>query len=162
TPFGYGLVKLDKDSNLIWAYAGNAHHDLDVADDGTIYTLAQTILKKAPAGLEFLPSPLIADSLVILSADGRELDSIPLLEAFRDSPYSLLVFDPATKPGTLSPVDGKGDLGHANSVRVLSKALANKFPLFKPGHVLISMRSHHLLAVVDPQSHSVVWAARGI
>src|SRR5262249_2147899 len=43
TPYGYGLVKLDKDSKLLWAYANNAHHDLDVGDDGTIYTLTQKL-----------------------------------------------------------------------------------------------------------------------
>src|SRR5207248_2891560 len=39
TPYGYGLVKLDKDSKLLWAYPGRVHHDLDVSEDGTIYTL---------------------------------------------------------------------------------------------------------------------------
>src|SRR5205823_6029236 len=43
TPYGYGLVKLDKDSKLLWAYANNVHHDVDVGEDGTIYTLAQQI-----------------------------------------------------------------------------------------------------------------------
>jgi hypothetical protein len=33
---GYGLVKLDKDSNVIWKYADKIHHDLDIGEDGTI------------------------------------------------------------------------------------------------------------------------------
>jgi hypothetical protein len=94
TPYGYGLVKIDKDSRLLWAYAGRTHHDVEVGEDGTIYTLGQTLLSHPPAGLEFLPSPIIAESVVILSPDGKERDSIPLLEAFRDSPYAALVFDP--------------------------------------------------------------------
>ena len=32
---GYGLVKLDKDSRVLWKYAANCHHDLDVGEDGT-------------------------------------------------------------------------------------------------------------------------------
>src|SRR5262249_36811864 len=89
TPYGYGLVKLDKDSKLLWAYPGRVHHDLDVGEDGTIYTLTQKLESKAPAGLEYLPTPYIADSLVVLSPEGRELDNIPLLEAFANSPYAL-------------------------------------------------------------------------
>ena len=36
---GFGMIKIDKDSDLLWAYDGGSHHDLFVADDGLIYTL---------------------------------------------------------------------------------------------------------------------------
>src|SRR5581483_3483288 len=91
TPYGYGLIKLDKDSHLLWAYAGNVHHDVDVGEDGTIYTLGQKLVSTPPPGLESLPCPLIADSLVVLGSDGRERQTIPILEAFRDSPYAGLL-----------------------------------------------------------------------
>lgn len=31
TPFGGGLIKIDKDSHLIWKYPGNVHHNVDIA-----------------------------------------------------------------------------------------------------------------------------------
>src|SRR5579871_5039719 len=31
---GYGIVKLDKNSRVLWKYAENCHHDIDVAEDG--------------------------------------------------------------------------------------------------------------------------------
>src|SRR5581483_8810123 len=34
TPCGYGLVKLDKDSRLLWKYEDRVHHDLDVDESG--------------------------------------------------------------------------------------------------------------------------------
>src|SRR3546814_13193077 len=37
TPWGYGMVKLDKDSNVIWSYLGQTHHDFDMGADGRIY-----------------------------------------------------------------------------------------------------------------------------
>jgi hypothetical protein len=186
TPYGYGLVKLDKDSKLLWAYSGNVHHDIDVAEDGKLYTLSQKIESKPPAGLEFLPTPYIADFLLVLSPEGRELDKIPILDVFRDSPYALMlalitegaapvaIAPPAgvtaatPAPGTILPpgpstqLTWKGDFIHANSVKVLSRALAPKFPLFKPGQVLISLRNLDTVAVVDTHARSVVWAARGI
>jgi hypothetical protein len=185
TPYGYGLVKLNKDSQLIWAYSGHAHHDVDVDEDGTIYTLSQQLESKAPAGLDYFPTPYIADSLVVLSADGRELDQIPIAESFRDSAYALLLsvsitereapferpdFDPSSdsvepqrvKNERLQANKLKGDLLHANSVKVLSRTLERKFPLFKAGQVLISLRNTHTIAVLDRHEHSVVWAARGI
>jgi len=185
TPYGYGLVKLNKDSQLLWAYAGNVHHDIDVAEDGTLYTLSQKIESKPPEGMEFLPSPYIADSLVVLSPEGREVKNIPIVEAFRNSPYARMAAliiggssplaispPPGVRPPptlvALSPVGPsgqltwKGDFLHANSVKVLSRALAPKFPLFKAGQVLISLRNLDALAVVDTRLRSVVWAAQGI
>lgn len=38
-PWGYGLFKLDKDSNLLWKYLEQTHHDLNLLDDGRIVTL---------------------------------------------------------------------------------------------------------------------------
>src|SRR5262249_7472988 len=54
-----------------------------------------------------------------------------------------------------------GDILHTNSVRVLSRALAAKFPQFKPGQVLLSLRTPGVLAVLDVRTRSIVWAARG-
>jgi hypothetical protein len=45
---------------------------------------------------------------------------------------------------------------------VLSRAYAAKFPLFKAGQVLLSMRNLDTLAVVDRTTRSVVWSAPGI
>src|SRR5262249_41364673 len=39
TPYGFGLAKLDKYSRVLWTFADNVHHDVDVGDDGRIYTL---------------------------------------------------------------------------------------------------------------------------
>jgi hypothetical protein len=53
------------------------------------------------------------------------------------------------------------DVFHTNAVKVLSRALAPKFPLFKAGQLLVSPRHLDALAVLDPDSGKVVWAARG-
>jgi hypothetical protein len=187
TPYGYGLVKLDKDSRLLWSYAGNVHHDVDVGADGTIYTLGQKLALEPPRGLETLPSPLIAESVLVLSPEGKEREEIPILEAFRDSPYANLLLAaldfpsekvrapddfkdttvganriqvrrrPLTRPALL-----RGDVVHVNSVRVISPKLAPKFPLFRPGQLLISLRSPNVIAILDIPSRRIVWAARGV
>jgi hypothetical protein len=167
----------------LWAYPGRVHHDIDVAEDGTLYTLSQKLERTLPAGLESLPNPYIADSLVVLAPDGSELANIPILDMFVNSPYALMLAlstdglapvslspqssvtpppDASAAQGSLAELLGKGDFIHANSVRVLSRALAPKFSLFKPGQVLISLRNLDTVAVVDTSTRSVVWAAKGI
>ncbi len=159
TPYGYGLVKLNKESKLLWAYANNVHHDVDVGADGTIYTLSHRIVTRAPAGLEFLDPPYLADSLVVLSPDGRELQTVPIAEAFADSAYALTLTARSKEP--VGPVR-EADPIHANGIRVLNPTLAAKFPLFKPGQVLVSVRSLDTVAVLDRDARRVVWAARGV
>jgi hypothetical protein len=173
TPCGYGLVKLNKDSKLLWKYEGRVHHDLDVDENGRIYVLTQEVKRKAPSGLEYLPTPYVADTLVVLSPDGQEVASVPIEEAIRDSAYSLLLStaiaeqavpkDPAHFTSSFEALlqPSKGDLFHTNSVKVLTQARAGKFPLFRAGQVLVSLRSLHAIAVLDVGKRSVVWAALG-
>jgi hypothetical protein len=165
TPYGYGLVKVDKDSRLLWSYAGNVHHDVDVGEDGTIYTLGQKLAVEPPRGLDALAGPLITESVIVLSPEGRLRAEVPLLEAFRDSPFSpflLAALDVFPDRSVRSAPAVKGDVLHVNSVRVLGRQLAAKFPLFRPGQVLISLRALNTLAVLDIPTRRIVWAARGV
>jgi hypothetical protein len=155
TPYGYGLAKLDKDSRVVWTYSANVHHAVDVGADGTIYVLTQHYARKMPRGLELVPTPSLVDDLVLLSPEGKELRTIPLLEALRDSPFAVLLASHGPREGQ------EWDFLHANGVEVLTPALATHYPLFKAGQVLVSFRELDALAVVDPESRSVVWAARG-
>ena len=140
---------------------------------GTIYTLTHQLKDKAPAGLDYLPTPYVADSLLVLSPSGQKVTSIPIEEAIRDSAYSLLLStgiaeqaipkDPTRLASSFEALlePAKGDLFHANSVKVLTQMRADKFPLFRAGQVLISLRSLHCLAVLDVGKRAAVWAARG-
>ena len=65
---------------MIWAYAGYVHHDFDIAQNEDIYAAAQ-VYDSMPKDMEFIIAPAMADVLVILGPDGKEKDSIPLLEA---------------------------------------------------------------------------------
>jgi hypothetical protein len=168
---GYGLVKLDKNSRVIWKYAGNFHHDVDVGEDGTVYAIDQKLLRKTPRGLEDIPVPCMVDYLVMLSPEGVKQKEISLLEALNDSPYAALLStlhraDRRTLLASpaFTPADDdvrRRDVLHTNCVRVLSEKRAPKFPLFKAGQVLFSMRHTSVLGVLDPQSRAVVWAASG-
>jgi hypothetical protein len=185
-PYGYGLVKLDKNSNVIWAYSANVHHDFCVEGD-RIYLLTQQLDAKPPTELDLPAFPYLPEQLVVLSSEGRELEIIPLYEALRGSPYFLHFLaaleqkPPAPQPGGGAPAQSGNeppsspravpkpsvlqtdttDILHSNSVRVLGRDLAERFPQFPPGMILISLRTPGLLIGLDPQKHAVVWATGG-
>jgi Arylsulfotransferase (ASST) len=174
---GYGLAKLDKDSRVLWKYPEKCHHDVSVAEDGTIYALINEIIQTAPAGLDYLSTPCMIDCVDVVSPEGKKLKRISLLEALRDSPYAALFsmlerpqffsgLAPPMPPGVMmsSPLrddERRRDVLHANSIKVLSRTLAAQFPMFQAGQLLISLRSLDALVVLDPDSGKIVWAARG-
>lgn len=146
---GQGLVRIDRDSRLVWAYPGHAHHDLEVLPDGTIYVLT----RKA----EILPSidpeePVLDDYITVLGPDGRERRRISIVRALQRSPYTALLDDP----------NDLGDFLHTNTLEILDGRLAGRIPAFARGNVLISMASIDTIAVVDMKKESVVWAMRGL
>jgi outer membrane protein assembly factor BamB len=153
TPYGYGLVKMDKDSRPIWTYMGRAHHDVDVGKDGRVYVLTQDVTQGVIEGFEHLRPPRLDDFVVVLSPDGEELKKVPLLQAFVNSPYKRML--------NTVPWFANGDYLHTNTVDVISAEQAAHFPFASEGQVLLSMRDIGAIAVLDLAREQIVWALQG-
>jgi hypothetical protein len=144
---GQCLIKLDRDSRLLWVFPEQAHHDIEIDQDGTVYTLVRD------ARIDTLINPsslIVADYIVSLAAGGTELQRVSLVECFRNSTYSDIV-----------PKGGAGDIFHTNSVRVLDGTLDALSPLFARGNILTSLCATSSIAIVDPGRRRVVWAQTG-
>jgi hypothetical protein len=152
TPYGYGLVKMDKDSRVVWKYAERVHHDLDIGQDGRIYTLIHRINRDGLPGLPGIAPPFIEDFVVVLSPDGEELKRVSVLGALRDSDYRSAL--------NLSHMGG-GDLLHTNTVELVDRTIARPGLTFAKGQVIVSMRTLTVIAAIDLDSGAVVWAMRG-
>jgi hypothetical protein len=152
TPYGYGIVKLDKHSNILWRYLGRAHHDIDVGPDGRIYALTHDIVD-FPADFGRLATPRHEDNLVVLSPEGEEQLKLPLTELVKRSKYQHLLY-------TVSAYSVDDPL-HTNTVSVITEALAARFPHGRPGQILTSFRELNAIGVVDLERQELVWATRG-
>lgn len=153
TPYGYGLVKLDKDSNVIWSYLEPAHHDFDIAPDGRIFVLTQYIVDVPLPSLDHLETPRLQDFLVVLSPEGEELRRISLLSVMDESDYRQLLFGISSF--------ALADAMHTNSVHVITEQEASVFPFGEAGQVLISFREPSALGVVDLDQEKLTWATKG-
>jgi hypothetical protein len=143
-----GVVKIDKDSKLLWASRVPAHHDLEVQPNGDIYVLTR-VARMIP---RIHPSaPILEDYISVLGPDGAEKQRISLLEAFENSPHRDLIFEGKRK---------EGDLFHTNTVRVLDGRIEARSPPFARGRILTSMNALGVIAVVDLQRRSVVWVRK--
>lgn len=153
---GCGLLRLDRDSNILWKYSHPIHHDVDVADNGMIYAIQTELLFDTPLEVGRIATPCHSDALLVLSPSGEPVvEPISILNAICQSPYAVLLSSLAMKR------DSDTDLLHTNHVEVLRPERAAMFPRFRAGQALISMRNLDMIAVIDVESRSMVWAATG-
>lgn len=149
---GLGVVKLDKDSKLLWKHVALAHHDAFVADDGTIYALVHE-RRLVPAISETVPSLL--DDIEVLSPSGQRLRRISVFDALQASPYAFLL--PRTAGLTFQAGTDVVDVLHTNHVEVYDGKLERLSPLFRRGNLLVSMRSLNAIAILDGATSRVIW-----
>ncbi len=144
------LIKLDRDSRILWEYRSNCHHDLFVAKSGLIYVLTHRKRDEYPG--QELSGPILEDYITILSPEGKELKSVSLIKCFVNSPYFYV----------MSFAQTQGDIFHTNTIEVLDGQMEEKIPIFKKGRVLISIRNLNLIALIDLEDEKVCWLLWGM
>lgn len=145
---GFGLVKMDRDSNLLWAFPRAAHHDLFVDAAGQIVVLtrrARVVERVHPK------EPTLLDYVSWLSPQGELLRELSLLETFEASDFA----------GLLQGMPNKWDIFHSNSIEVLDGRHAGVNPAFAAGNLLISVLYLDAIAVINPGQKKVVWGHKG-
>ena len=146
---GFGLIKLDKDSNLIWANPAHIHHDLFVDENGFIHTLsreAKVIPRLHPVEL------VLEDFIIVLDPDGKIVKKVSVLEAFERSPYASF----------LTKMERFGDVLHTNTIEIFDGSQGARSSVFAKGNVLISSPTTNVIAIIDMETESVVWALSGL
>jgi len=158
TIFEYvGLVKLDKDSNLLWKYPGQNHHDLAVASNGELYSLGSKTLTLKEIREQYPGSryrgDIVDDRIVVLTRDGEELRTLSLLRAFYRSDYASFLDYTATE----------GDIFHANSIDIVNKSIAERLStICREGDLMVSVRNLNTIAIIDASTGVVKWALSGM
>lgn len=146
---GAALLRIDRNSELVWLHEGRQHHDLFVDDDGMIYAIARDV-RTIPA-IDIV-SPSLEDHVSVLDPHGHEVRRVSIIEAFLKSDYA----------ATLERVPDKPDITHANTVQKLDGSAVHVNPAFAAGNVLVSMREIDAIAVIDMEREVVVWAMTGM
>jgi hypothetical protein len=161
---GLGIVRVDASSRVLWAQRNGAHHDLDVAPDGTLWVLTRRAHVRPDLSEK---TPVLEDFVSVLDPQtGEELRSFSLLDAYARGGAeqawraAYQRFWEREKTRRLADSD-PADLFHTNSIEILDGRLADRLPAFRAGNLLVSMRNLDGLAVVDPRTGAVVWTMNG-
>ncbi|MEM7199713.1 MAG: arylsulfotransferase family protein [Planctomycetota bacterium] len=150
---GYRLIRLDRESGLVWAVDGGCHHDVCVDDQGDIHALGRRVRRRARARAGFAQEgPIWEDEILTLNSAGKVLRRVSVLECFLRSDYSAVLHRAARD----------GDVLHTNTIEVLDGRFADVFPAGAKGNVLISSPTTDTIAILDPRQRTVVWAMSGM
>ncbi len=149
------LMRIDKDSKLLWSHSDRFHHDVWVTENGDIHALARSA-ELVPEIHESIES--LDERIVVLSSEGNKKEDFSVLDLVLNSPYAYLL--PSVKDKTFASqldIGSELDLIHTNHIEVLDGKLAHKSPLFREGNWLISMRHINTIAIVDGNTREIVW-----
>jgi len=150
---GTSLTKYDYCGNIAWRLQGGFHHSITLGDDGTLWVWGPT-----------LDDPNRNDCLVqIDDATGKILKAITLEKVISANPeidiFGIRQLDEHNR--SIWVEDGGGQW-HPNDIDPLPAALASKYPQFKAGDLLVSLRSVDLVFVMDPDTLKVKWWRQGL
>ncbi len=157
TPWGYAMVRMDKDSNVIWKYMGRVHHDMDIDEAGNIYTLGHEIVQSLPPDVYSLSEPYIDDYVVVLNPQGEEVKRVSVMQSLYGSKYNKILHE--TSEIILSK--DNGDHLHTNSIDYVTDEIAEQFDFVSEGQVLVSMREFDAIGVIDLEKEEFTWLKLG-
>ena len=149
--FNYlGTVKLDRCGQTQWTLPHLTHHAVSQAEDGTFLIPSWRYLT-GKAEYPNLHPPYRDERILKVSQDGKVLADISLFEILYRNNYQ----------GILARAGATGDIVHVNDVEELPTSLADRFPMFAPGDLMISMRKGSSVIVVDPKTLRIKWYQSG-
>ncbi|MCH8868291.1 MAG: aryl-sulfate sulfotransferase [Chloroflexi bacterium] len=155
-----GLVRMNSCGDILWKLPYRTHHSVERDDTGNFWVSGTKWIESGDERAADFPGiglPFTEDTMLEVSPEGEILREISLLESVYNGGYKHLFWHYKARGGIGL---GKGDVIHLNDVEVLSDELADQFPLFEAGDILVSSRQLSLIAVLG-QDGEIKWLSTG-
>lgn len=151
---GSCLTRYDYCGNIIWRIKGGFHHSIAFDEKDTIWTWGNQLGYK-PYGDNIMQIDCKTGTVLKKFHLNQVMESNPDIDIFG-------VMQEDYAGGSKWIKDEAGGRWHANDVEALSEDLADFYPQFKAGDLLISLRAPDLVCVLDPDSYKVKWWRQGL
>ena len=147
-----GLVKLDRCGKVVWKLVHMTHHAVEHAENGGFWVPGR-IYHASDATSPFPPftTPFYEDTILHISENGRILREISVPQLIYDNGLAALL----TATGKFFTSDN--EIVHLNKVGELYSQLAEDFPMFAAGDLILSLRDYNMLFVIDPKTERIKW-----
>lgn len=150
-----GTVRFDRCGEVQWTLNEMSHHSIEPSQDGGFWIPGRRRVNVV-AGFPPSESGYDEDLILKVSDSGQVLESVPIADIFVDSDLLHLLL--LKGPGT---VFREGEIAHLNDIEELPDSIADSFPQFEGGDLVLSFRDEHLVVVVDPRTWTVRWHQMG-
>ena len=159
-----GMARLNACGEVVWALDEGNHHSIARADDGSFWTPAvdeapRATSERFPDGYPGLDGKRVwRERLLKISPDGQILRDINALDLIYTSDLKRYLMK-APWGGKRRVTGPPTDILHINDVEPLPADLADEYPLFDAGDLVVSVKRLHLVFVFDPDTRTVKWHA---
>jgi hypothetical protein len=154
---GYvGTARVDVCGEVQWRLPAGTHHSIERAADGSFWIPGvskrpRLTTERYPDGLPGLEQPIWIDQIHRVSEKGIILGTTDLPDLLYQNDLERYFAKYESRHNT--------DITHLNDVEPLSPAMAEDYPLFEGGDLLVSVRNLDLVFVYDPSTGQVRWHA---
>jgi hypothetical protein len=159
-----GMARIDACGDVRWSLGEGNHHSIARADDGSfwgpgVHPERRASSERYPEGFPGLRGKKVwVDRILRVSEEGEVLRDINVLDVLYEN--GLERYIPKVLGGVWpSPQSMIADITHLNDVEPLSASMADEYPLFEAGDLLVSLRSLSMVFVFDPETLQVRWHA---
>jgi len=154
------IFRIDWDSNVKAKITGPYHHDITLADDGSIYALMHAKMDVP----EFSTTePILNEWLVHITTDGVVDRKISFVKMFSEN-QELFAYAkiPNLNPDTKMRIEDfcpdAWDIFHTNSIEIIDRDIfSGGQKLFGKGDILFCNRNQNLIGVIDVKTEKIIW-----
>ena len=145
---GGGLVRIDRDSQVLWANSAAFYNDVRISPEGQLLSL----VKKARPGFRDSSAQVLEDFAVEVDlATGETLSSVSILDSLAKSEWSWVLDSVGTDP----------DILHSNTILRIPARESKGVQGLTAGNLLVSLREIDSLVALDQTSGELVWFQQG-
>ena len=159
-----GTAKFGRCGDVEWTLPRRTHHSIARAEDGNFWVLDQRSFEPNspdafyPFALSREIQQFREDLLLKVSPKGEVLEEHSLPKVFMQSKDLEALL---TVANSLDPSGARVELLHTNKIDVLTPSIADAFPDFEAGDLLLSFRRLNTLMVLNPDTMTVKWFRTG-
>ncbi|WP_019503494.1 arylsulfotransferase family protein [Pleurocapsa sp. PCC 7319] len=159
-----GLIRIDRDGEVVWRLAYLTHHSIHQHDDGNLWISGTRYQTEKVARLPHLIPPFYEETILEISPQGKILREWYIADILRQNGYKgLLYMGSLNNENTSIKGDnrilGNTDLLHLNDVEPFSAKLQPGF--FQLGDVMVSLRNVNTVFVFNIGSEKIKFISIG-
>jgi hypothetical protein len=157
---GVGTVKLDRCGAIQWTVPRMTHHALSPTAGGGFIIPSFRFIEDHSRYPAIAP-PYLEPTVLKVAPDGAIRQEVSILDVFFRNNLAALLFANGLKGLALAnkygDIDLPNDVVHLNDAEELDASMADAFPQFRVGSLLLSLRDYNMVMVVDPDTLEVQW-----